>query len=362
MFPRPLRNVSEHTRHVSKPSFPSARLSINRTKVSTGSQRASRTYSSTHPRDPRVKRSSQSWQTTILVVGIGVSASAAVLLQRPLIKYNVEAPQPAEQEELKMIVAMPPGRHGNLTSEQEAKLKDFWRATLRVFGVPPPGTVKLSDSTTGSVQDNALTPEKKKRRKRSLFGRKRHDEEEEDGDDDDKYGQTKEFHEALANNTPDELRRAFWSMVKHDHPDDLLLRFLRARKWNVDKALVMLISTMQWRFQDVHVDDDIVKNGELAALISSRGSGPEAKEGTDFMTQLRMGKSFLHGTDREGRPMCFVRVRLHKQGEQSEASLERYTVHVIETARLLLTPPVDTAVRLLKTETRSLLTSAVHRV
>jgi hypothetical protein len=42
--------------------------------------------------------------------------------------------------------------------------------------------------------------------------------------------------------------------------------------------------------------------------------------------------------------MCFVRVRLHKQGEQSEESLERYTVFVIESARMVLQPPVDTAV------------------
>jgi hypothetical protein len=36
-------------------------------------------------------------------------------------------------------------------------------------------------------------------------------------------------------------------------------------------------------------------------------------------------------------------VRLHKQGEQSEESLERYTVYIMETARLMLQPPVDTA-------------------
>ncbi|CAL3972138.1 unnamed protein product, partial [Diplocarpon coronariae] len=35
--------------------------------------------------------------------------------------------------------------------------------------------------------------------------------------------------------------------------------------------------------------------------------------------------------------------RLHKQGEQSEESLERYTVFIIESARMILSPPVDTA-------------------
>ena len=92
------------------------------------------------------------------------------------------------------------------------------------------------------------------------------------------------------------------------------------------------------------VDDDIVKRGEGGAVEDSQSSNSGVKrEGHDFLQQLRMGKSFLHGTDKEGRPICFVRVRLHKQGEQTEPSLERYTVYTIETARLLLSGNVDTA-------------------
>jgi len=74
-------------------------------------------------------------------------------------------------------------------------------------------------------------------------------------------------------------------------------------------------------------------------------SGPVATGDNDFMTQLRMGKSFLHGWDKAGRPICHVRVKLHKAGEQSEESLERYTVYIMETARLMLSSQVDTAVR-----------------
>ncbi|MBE3049197.1 hypothetical protein IMZ48_43210 [Candidatus Bathyarchaeota archaeon] len=57
-----------------------------------------------------------------------------------------------------------------------------------------------------------------------------------------------------------------------------------------------------------------------------------------------MGKSYLYGKDKVGRPICFVRTRLHRQGDHSEAALERNTVFVIETCRMLLKPPVDTAV------------------
>jgi len=265
------------------------------------------------------------------------------------------------------------GRPGNLTAEQDVKLQELWKATLKVFGVPVLGAEADNGSPNGSEkgdsQDglggtgNLTTPEKKRKKRISLFGRKKHDkdgsEESVNGspgntvDSDDKYGQTKLFYEALANQTPEELRKAFWSMVKHDHPDGLLLRFLRARKWDVQKALVMMVSTMHWRLKEVDVDGDIVLNGEAAALKDSMSADAAVKrEGTDFLTQLRLGKSFLHGTDKEGRPICFVRVRLHRQGEQTEASLERFTILMLETARLMLSPPVDTAVwpqfRLLK--------------
>lgn len=250
----------------------------------------------------------------------------------------------------------PPGRPGNLTSEQEAKLREFWTAVLQVFGVPElsNGSNSTADvtSTLKKIESKSRvetgSDRQKKKRKSGFFGRRHHDDDSGDeaaADAEDKYGQTKEYHKVLENRAPEELRTAFWSMVKHDDPDALLLRFLRARKWNVQNALVMLVATMNWRQQEMHVDDDIVRRGEGGSLDDSSSSDAAVKkEGHDFLTQMRIGKSFLHGTDKDGRPICFVRVKLHKAGEQTEASIERFTVYTIETARLLLTSKIDTAV------------------
>ena len=250
-----------------------------------------------------------------------------------------------------------PGRPGNLTKEQEFKLQEMWSATLKIFGASG-----FNDSANGDAASIAgselaepagtVAPDKRKRKRVNLFSRKHHDGVGTDDaetvsitDGDDKYGQTKEFHKLLESQSPENIRTAFWSMVKHDDPDGLLLRFLRARKWNVQNALIMLVSTMHWRMQGMHVDDDVVRRGEGGALEDSASSNaPTQKEGQDFLAQMRLGKSFLHGTDKEGRPITFVRVKLHRQGEQSETSLERFTVYTIETARLLLSPNVDTAV------------------
>ena len=312
--------------------------------------------------------------TTVVLATVCVALGASLIL-------NTATPQspPADPDSIlevsldsTMAPTAQPGRPGNLTVEQEVKLQDFWKKALDVFGVAAPDEAADADPTPTDGEpiangipktDTGLSADRDKKKKRkSLFGRKRKDSKIEEGAattkaagvpssqhaseaSDDKYGQTKEFHAALADRAPEELRRAFWSMVKGDHPDALLLRFLRARKWDADKALVMLVATMQWRAREMHVDDDVVVRGEGGALADATGADAAAKkEGEDFLAQLRLGKSFLYGTDREGRPMCTVRVRLHKQGEQTEKALERFTVHVLETARLLLVPPVDTAV------------------
>ncbi len=273
-----------------------------------------------------------------------------------------------------------PGRLGNLTPEQEDKLRQLWASIARVCqidvskveGADGAETAEDDDGTgTDAVElVNSAAPsdgkKKDKKKKRSLFKKSKKDSASTDESvaavtqavgtvdlaavsEDDKYGQGKLFQDALASQSPHSIRDTIWSMVKHDHPDALVLRFLRARKWDVDKALVMLVSTMHWRKQDMHVDDDIMSKGEGGALEESQTTTDEKSKtvSKDFLSQLRMGKSFLHGCDKAGRPICVVRVRLHHQGDQVEESLERCTVYIIETARMVLLPPVDTAVSML---------------
>jgi hypothetical protein len=290
----------------------------------------------------------------VACVAIGSFVAYTVSPAQPkAIAPSVEA-IPTYTEEVMAL----PGRPGNLTADQEAKLKEFWKAVFKVFGVKTTADAEDleeegEDEPEQSV--NGTAPEKEKKKKRSLFSRKKKDKDKKDkkGDDitkisageDDKYGQTKEFLDAIANNTPEDLHKSFWANVKNENPDGLLLRFLRARKWDIEKALVMMVSTLQWRQKEMHVEEDIVFNGELAALKDSRSEDKAVKkEGEDFLTQLRKGMSYVHGVDKEGRPVTIVRVKLHHGGEQTEKSIERFTVHVFETTRLLLQPPADTGV------------------
>ena len=339
--------------------------------------------------------SSASYGSAFVLLG---SALVVALLGKSYLREKPEFPIPTPAKAAISIpgsfcalvpsaMQIPEGRIGNLTSDQQRKLREFWTLVFSVFEVKDSGSSSADDidrlsiqpdgtkhndinSGSGTSTPSAVTTNNRKsgsKKLGSIFSSSKHKQQSEsDGTssdaatsstpkssgasvtETDKYGQTKDYQQTLREMSPEELRWTYWSMLKADHPDSLLLRFLRARKWDTQRALVMLVATLRWRAKEMQVDEDIVRKGEGGALQDSQHgeTATTRKEGDDFLAQMRKGKSFLHGVDKEGRPLCFVRARLHKSGEQSEAALERYTVHVIETARLVLSPPVETAVSL----------------
>lgn len=224
---------------------------------------------------------------------------------------------------------------------------------LQATGVGEEEFVDAPTTQEPPKTDSIADSDKPKKKRMGLFKKKDKKDKDAKGsesngkadDKDDKYGELKAYQETLAQHTPDAIRSTIWSMVKCDNPDALFLRFLRARKWDVQRALTMLMATMNWRASEMHVDDDIMVRGEALAVEQEKSDDYETQKlGADFLDQMRRGKSFCHGIDKEGRPINIVRARLHKAGEASEAALERYTVYLIETSRLMLTPPADTAV------------------
>lgn len=342
------------------------------------------------PSTPVVLRASVTGLSLLFVLGLGLGYGITGFLgqksteQQELpseasyttIKNNIQDILDDESSTTNMSREIAPGRPGNLTPEQEEKLKQLWKLIFQVCGVSPASPSSESSAPAATSDDVSIKgDDKKKKSKLSMFSRK-HKKDSDDtttdsastasgstpgspaivlnasttSGDDDKYNQLSKFHETLASQSPAAIRETIWSMVKHDHPDALVLRFLRARKWDVEKALVMFISTMNWRDNEMKVDADIMRSGEGGAAEAEKMEAKTSEEiakkklAIDFLTQTRMGKSYVHGVDKQGRPICFVRVRLHKQGEQSEESLERYTVYLIETCRMLLQGSVDTAV------------------
>ncbi|PKX90537.1 CRAL-TRIO domain-containing protein [Aspergillus novofumigatus IBT 16806] len=145
--------------------------------------------------------------------------------------------------------------------------------------------------------------------------------------------------------SPDDVRWGILTASKHEYPDRWMLRYLRFCKWNVSKAFILLLNALQWRIKDMHVDDRLLPEGELCAILQSQApsNAAEAQLSRGFLSQLQMGKCYVHGVDRLNRPLCVVRVRLHRPEDQSEEVMNRYITHIMESVRLLIVPPVETA-------------------
>ncbi|KAJ1842787.1 phosphatidylinositol transfer protein csr1 [Coemansia sp. RSA 2611] len=119
------------------------------------------------------------------------------------------------------------------------------------------------------------------------------------------------------------LKSALWLAVREDHPDVFVLRFLRARKWDVDKAYKMIVAAVKWRVQE-NVEE-IIWFGDIYNDASL----------------MWKGVSYAHGKDRLGQPIVWSGSCLHHQKDQSYPQLKRYLIWMMETLRQLLYTPVE---------------------
>ena len=103
----------------------------------------------------------------------------------------------------------------------------------------------------------------------------------------------------------------------------ILLRWLRARKWNVDDAIEQLMDTLKWRIASNL--NQIVANGESELSHD----------------ELLTGKTFYVGRDREGRPIDYISVKDHIKGQFTSEETEKLTIFYMETGRKLLHTPVE---------------------
>ncbi|CAG8476411.1 6226_t:CDS:2 [Acaulospora morrowiae] len=233
------------------------------------------------------------------------------------------------------------GHVNTLTNEQAEQLRMCWEAVFTLFETqnapnatdnPPNTSTKNGKKTNG--QDSAQGTSVYNNLARKLKPKQTSDNANNGGTD--KYNESAEFLSAMKLYSPEEIRQAFWSLSGADDPDVIVLRFLRARKWDIEKAIAMLLSTLKWMLQTGV--QEITKDGEegLFKYFDEKGE----KEG--IMIQFTSGKSFIRGTDKEGRPVCYINVRFHKKEEQSFEVLQKFTIYIMETTRLMIKSPVET--------------------
>ncbi|KAF9347833.1 hypothetical protein BGX26_000713 [Mortierella sp. AD094] len=241
----------------------------------------------------------------------------------------------------KTDIPTPPGtgRHDSLTPEQKDLLKQMW---TEYFQITDSGEANRSDGllTPSSSTINSVGADDNSIRSRASTGKKgwfgppkstkvsNSNINNHKGSSDD--APSARLSLAQIGLLPDQVRLAFWNNILGDHPDSLLLRFLRARKWNVANGTNMLLKGFKWRIEE-NIEELKAKNEDE---LDTKYRGVKR--------QMEMGKTYAHGTDKQGRLVINVPVRLHKASDQDPESLEKFTLYITEMGRILIQYPIET--------------------
>lgn len=184
---------------------------------------------------------------------------------------------------------------GNLVPEKVAVLKQFWAVLLAFFSSSRP----LADQWTTHFPTDDDEPE------------------------------TRQFQDILDKLTGQDMRREFYALLRHDYADLLPLRFLKARSYEVDRAMRMLVNALAFRMENI-----------------PRAMRSEASGETAFIDALEKGKSFVPCYDNKGRTITLIRFANHFRGDCTLDVFERYTLYAMEHAHLLHLPFQDRTVLL----------------
>jgi len=104
--------------------------------------------------------------------------------------------------------------------------------------------------------------------------------------------------------------------------DSTVLRFLRARKWDLNAAWEMLLESLKFRttFQGIGVENitaDMVPN------------------------ELKKHMSFFHKVDKWNQPVVIVQVRYHDANNRNLEESQRFLIYAMEYGKRLLKPPQE---------------------
>lgn len=255
----------------------------------------------------------------------------------------------------------PTGYINNLTPEQVEKLKQLWTRLFEIYDqnvedstASTPTGRSRQGSTDSKSSFGSFFGKKKKVERESVFLTSTFN---------DASGTTPApLDEAIKSISGSHLKDACWSAIGIDNPDTLLLRFLRARKWDVDAAFDMLAAALRWRV-DERVDE-IIRLGEAGLREELERLDPGASQ--KWLDQFSSGKSFLGGPDKGGRPVSlvtstsssihvisspflnplplnrYINVKLHSKDSQSLEIMKCFTILTMETGRLLVAQPCET--------------------
>lgn len=124
-----------------------------------------------------------------------------------------------------------------------------------------------------------------------------------------------------------DMHQYFWSSLRNDSPDGNLLRFVRARKFKLHAIAEMCAKCLEWK-AGPHKIDEWVLEGDSSIYFE--------KSHVEIIGAFEMEKAYFRGRDREGGPICVIRVKKHFGHDCPEKDFERFICLIIEWFRFAL--------------------------
>lgn len=126
--------------------------------------------------------------------------------------------------------------------------------------------------------------------------------------------------------TPEQLQKAILSAMRNDLPDNFLLRFVRARKWDAMKGLQMMIHSANWR-----------KNFPADKwLMEADGPSYLNQSNKGLIKNFTTEKAWINGYDNDSNIIFWFKALRHFGTDSSAYETQRYALLCVEWVRLFL--------------------------
>ncbi|KAJ9475902.1 Phosphatidylinositol transfer protein CSR1 [Pseudozyma hubeiensis] len=222
-----------------------------------------------------------------------------------------------------------PAYRGNLSDSQQKDLREMWRRLFELFEKNKETSERIMQNGGPGKMDKKKAAAAPKNEKDAGKDIPKDDKAKEEAK---KAEEMKEMNEFIDTYGGPILRTTMWEFTKMDHPDTSVLRFLRARKWDIDRALAMMAAACKFRLEK-----------DVAGIIYKGEDG--LKDVPGFMNQFRRGISYIKGnTDKMENPIYFIHVSRHFTSAQKHEVLQDYVLLAMENARQITTAPYEKAV------------------
>jgi hypothetical protein len=132
----------------------------------------------------------------------------------------------------------------------------------------------------------------------------------------------------FANYKPEELHGAFWKNQRQDLLDNWVLKFVRARNFDVERSLAMFTRDLDWRTNECRAYEWLLE-GDAPLYIKGTNQG--------FVKNFLVNKAWIRGRDKKENIVFLFRAKMHMIADANPSDeMRRWCVTMIEWCRLFM--------------------------